>query len=150
MITINTPQDPLSRLAIAIFHAHGLLLRNGDRLTKELGQSSARWQILGSISQESQTVASIAKRIGHARQSVQRIADVLVKDNLATYAINPAHKRARLLVLTPQGVLVLNDIYTQNAAWTKRMLTKLDEQQVAELAYQLELATAILEKDEQH
>jgi hypothetical protein len=36
-----------------------------------------------------------------ARQGVQRLADVLVRDGLAVYEPNPAHRRAKLLRLTP-------------------------------------------------
>ena len=76
MESTGKPNDPLSRFALSIFWINGLLLRNGDRLTRSIGQSSARWQVLGRVGDQPQTVAQIARDMGHARQSVQRVADV--------------------------------------------------------------------------
>ena len=41
--------------------------------------------------------------MGLARQSVQRLADILVGEGLACYEDNPAHKSAKLLSPTAQG-----------------------------------------------
>src|SRR5687768_1571580 len=45
--------------------------------------------------------------VGHTRQSVQRVADLLVADGLAQYHPNPAHRRAKLLQITTAGHRVL-------------------------------------------
>ena len=45
----------------------------------------------------------MARDMGHARQSVQRLADALAKEGLVVYKDNPADQRSRLLELTPQG-----------------------------------------------
>ncbi|CAM5668213.1 winged helix-turn-helix transcriptional regulator [Streptomyces californicus] len=41
--------------------------------------------------------------MGITRQSVQRIADLLVERGLAEYTENPAHRRAKLLQVTDAG-----------------------------------------------
>ncbi len=41
--------------------------------------------------------------MGITRQSVQRIADLLVDKGLAEYRPNPAHRRAKLVAMTPAG-----------------------------------------------
>ena len=89
-------------------------MRTGDRLTRSIGQSSARWQVLGRVGDQPQTVAQIARDMGHARQSVQRVADVLAAEGLVVYQENPADRRAQLLALTPQGAEVLKTIYSLN------------------------------------
>jgi DNA-binding MarR family transcriptional regulator len=62
-------------------------------------------------------VAEIGRVLGLARQGVQRIADVLETEGLVRYEDNPAHQRAKLLVLTDKGQAVLHDIQTRQAAW---------------------------------
>jgi DNA-binding MarR family transcriptional regulator len=49
------------------------------------------------------TVAEIARRLRLARQSVQRVADLLAGEGLCSYEDNPRHRRAKLLGLTPKG-----------------------------------------------
>ncbi len=50
------------------------------------------------------SVAMIARRLGLARQSVQRVADaIVVADDLATFEPNPDHQRSPLLTLTDAG-----------------------------------------------
>lgn len=52
---------------------------------------------------EGLSVAHIARRLGLARQSVQRTADSLVERDLARYAANPDHARSPLLEPTEAG-----------------------------------------------
>src|SRR5919197_5181614 len=75
----------------------------GEALAKPAGQTLARWLVLEAIQDQPATVAQIARTMYLARQSVQRLADVLVRDGLAVYESNPAHRRAKLLRLTPRG-----------------------------------------------
>lgn len=120
-------------------------MRNGDKITRSIGQSSARWQVLGRLGYKPHTVSQIARDMGHARQSVQRIADVLVKEGLALYKDNPADRRAQLLELTPQGMEVLMAIYALNEAWAAHIMTKLDPEQLVTIAEALEGIGEVLE-----
>src|ERR1051326_2213925 len=149
MESTGKPNDPLGRFALNIFRINGLLLRTGDRLTRSIGQSSARWQVLGRVGDQPQTVAQIARDMGHARQSVQRIADVLAREGLIVYQKNPAHRRAPLLELTPHGAEILMRIYSLNEQWIQHIMTKLNSEQVAAVADALEGIAHILEADEQ-
>ncbi len=67
MESTGIPDDPLSRFSLSIFRLNGLLMWNGDRITGSIGQSSARWQVLGRVGYQPQTVAQMARDMGHAR-----------------------------------------------------------------------------------
>ena len=149
MESTGRPNDPLSRFALSIFWTNGLLMRNGDRLTRSIGQSSARWQVLGRVGDQPQTVAQIARNMGHTRQSVQRVANVLATEGLVVYQQNPADRRAQLLALTPQGAEVLRTIYSLNQEWERHIMTKLNPEHLDAVADALEEIARILEADEQ-
>jgi DNA-binding MarR family transcriptional regulator len=118
---------------MSIFKVNGLLIQAGEGITEPLGQSSARWQVLGRA-HEPQTVARIARDIGHARQSVQRIADILAMEGLVAFKDNPADRRARLLELTSEGTEVLHAIYQRQVEWSLRIMQDLDPVQLVEIA----------------
>jgi DNA-binding MarR family transcriptional regulator len=145
MAANDVPDDPLSRFSLSIFRVYGLLMESGDRVTRSIGQSSARWQVLGRAGYEAQTVAQMAREMGHARQSVQRVADVLANEGLVAYKDNPADRRAKLVELTPRGEEVLAAIYTLNETWSQHIMDKLDPQQLSQLADALEKIGDILE-----
>ncbi len=96
---------PTNALVLEVFRLNGALIRIGDALVKPLGLTSARWQVLGSIAHGGGTfsVARLADNMGLARQSVQRIVDELAEAGLVGFEPNPAHKRAKLVVMTPRG-----------------------------------------------
>jgi DNA-binding MarR family transcriptional regulator len=97
--------DALTDLVINLFRVNSLLLTAGDRLVARLGLTSARWQVLGAIAnaERPQPVAWLARDIGGNRQNVQRIVNDLDKAGLVTFAPNPHHRRASLVVLTDKG-----------------------------------------------
>lgn len=105
-MTHHPPFDhPANALVLEIFRLNGALIKFGDALVRPLGLTSARWQVLGSIAHGGGTfsVARLADNMGLARQSVQRIVDELAQAGLVDFADNPAHKRAKLVVMTPRG-----------------------------------------------
>ena len=150
MTSPDVPDDPLSRFSLSIFRINGLLMRSGDSLTRSIGQSSARWQVLGRAGYQPQTVAQMAREMGHARQSVQRIADVLAEEGLVSYKDNPADRRARLVELTPQGADVLATIYALNDEWSRNLMEKLNPEQLVEIADALDHIAEIFEADDQY
>jgi len=146
MKSTGKPDDAWSKFALTIFEINGLLMRAGDGITQSIGQSSARWQVLGRVF-EPQTVAKMARDMGHARQGVQRVADVLVKEGLIVYKDHPTDRRTKLLELTPQGMEVLTAIYVRQMEWSQRIMTKLNPEQVAMVADALEDIGQILETE---
>ncbi len=114
-----------TELVLNIFKLNGAFLEAGNQLTKLAEQSSARWQVMGCVDKEGLSVAAIARIMGLARQSVQRTADILVLEGLATYQENPEHKRAKLLRLTRKGLAALEQIETAQAIWANELGKKL-------------------------
>jgi DNA-binding MarR family transcriptional regulator len=133
-------------LVIEVFRLNGLLLSAGDRLSAPAGLTSARWQVLGVVDPEPVPVADIARTMGLARQSVQEIADALVRDGLATWSENPKHKRAKCLGLTERGVDALYDVEQAHAVWANEAAAALDPERVRAAVALLRDARAQLEK----
>jgi len=99
----------------------------GEALARPAGQTLARWLVLGAVQDAPATVAQVARTLHLARQGVQRLADLLVRDGLAVYQDNPAHRRAKLLQLTPRGRATLRTIDTAQAAWADALGARLGE-----------------------
>jgi DNA-binding MarR family transcriptional regulator len=102
----------------------------GEALAKPTGQTLARWLVLETVQDRPATVAQIARTLHLARQGVQRLSDLLVRDGLAAYEDNPAHRRAKLLRLTPQGRRALRTIQTAQAAWADSLGAKIGEEEL--------------------
>ncbi|MGA4400340.1 MarR family winged helix-turn-helix transcriptional regulator [Ralstonia nicotianae] len=95
----------LSGLILDLFRLNSQVLTAGDRLVADLGLTSARWQILGTVNavDRPQPVAWLARDMGANRQNVQRIVNDLEKEGLVAFEANPHHKRAQLVVMTEKG-----------------------------------------------
>ena len=109
--------EAFSALVVQVLKLAGRLAATGNTLAAPAGQSAARWQVLAALKHQPTTVASIARALSLARQSVQRVADLLVADGLAQYLDNPAHQRAKLLSLTEPGLAALRTIQIAQAEW---------------------------------
>jgi DNA-binding MarR family transcriptional regulator len=102
---------------VQVFRLNGALTAAGDALAQPAGQTSARWRVLAAVEHEPLTVAQIARAWSLARQSVQRVADLLERDGLVSYQPNPAHRRASLVEPTAEGRAALERIQAAQAAW---------------------------------
>jgi DNA-binding MarR family transcriptional regulator len=109
--------DAFTELVVRVFRLNGLLSAAGDALAQPAGQTSARWRILAAVEDSPSSVARIARAWGLARQSVQRVADMLVRDGMAVYEENPDHRRAQLLRLTARGKRALRAIQAAQRSW---------------------------------
>jgi DNA-binding MarR family transcriptional regulator len=119
--------DAFSDLVVQVFQLEGLLSAAGDALAKPAGQTSARWRILAAVEEEPQTVSQIARAWGLARQSVQRVADALVREGWAVYEENPGHRRAQLVRITPQGWRALRRIQAAQRSWANALGAEIGE-----------------------
>ncbi|MGA7217654.1 MAG: MarR family transcriptional regulator [Candidatus Sulfotelmatobacter sp.] len=99
------------------------MLTAGDRLVADLGLTSARWQILGTIAaaHRPQSVAWLARDMEANRQNVQRIVNDLAGDGLVAFQPNPHHRRAQLIALTDRGRQKLDTAMRLQAPWINRL-----------------------------
>ncbi|MFJ7048735.1 MarR family winged helix-turn-helix transcriptional regulator [Streptomyces sp. NPDC101112] len=138
-------QDLLSRTALGVFRLNGQLLSVADELARPAGLTAAWWQVLGAVLPEPLPVSGVARAMGITRQSVQRVADLLVDRGLAAYVPNPAHRRAKLLTPTPAGRAAVEKIDPGHAALADRLAEALGEEGFAETVRVLEALSAALE-----
>lgn len=136
--------DAFSALVVRIFQTNGYLLAAGDALAAPSGQTSARWQVMAAVEEQARSVADIARLLGLARQSVQRVADLLAEGGLAVYRENPAHLRAKLLELTPHGRAQLARIAEAQAVWANDLAGRLGEGHIANATAALTALLALL------
>jgi len=118
-------QDLLSASALAVFRLNGQMLEVAEGLARPVGLTAAWWQVLGAVLGEPLSVAGVARQMGITRQSVQRIADLLVERGLAEYLANPAHRTAKLLGPTTAGREAVQQINPAHAAFAKRLADEL-------------------------
>ena len=100
---MREPQDLLSGVALTVFKLNGQFLSVAEDMARPVGITAAWWQVLGAVLDEPLSVSGIAREMGITRQSVQRIANILVSKGLAEYLPNPAHRRAKLVRPTGAG-----------------------------------------------
>ena len=119
-----------TNFVVELFRLNGKMIAAGDKLTRDLGMTSARWQVLGAIGREAKTVADAARVMGLTRQNVQRIADWLAESGMAEFIDNPNHRRAKLVTLTPKGVALRQRINRRQARWANDIAAHLTLEEV--------------------
>ena len=134
---MTTPEEravALGELTFEVFRVNSSIVRSGDRLVRDLGLTSARWQVLGSIvlADRPQPVAWIAREIGGHRQNVQRIVNDLERDGLVAFAPNPHHKRAQLVVVTAPGAEAYRQALAASAPWALHAADGVSAERLAE------------------
>ncbi|GJD53531.1 hypothetical protein OPKNFCMD_6308 [Methylobacterium crusticola] len=137
-------------LVLEVFRLNGALLAAGDGLTRDLGLTSARWQVLGALALAGQplTVAGIARRMGLTRQAVRRLVADLGRDGFVGLDPNPDHRRASLVVPTGAGRRAYAAAGLRQAAWAERVARECDVASLTEAACLLRRLRAALERDE--
>ena len=115
----------LSAAALTAFRLNGQFLDVAEELARPAGLTAAWWQVLGAVLDEPLPVSGIARSMGITRQSVQRIADLLVGRGLAEYRPNPAHRTAKLLRPTGPGRAAIREIGPGHSALAARLLDRL-------------------------
>ena len=123
--------DHLALLIADVFEAAGALRAHGDVLAAAVGQTQARWQVLSVLTDGDWTVATAARRLGVTRQNVQRIADLLVADGLASYELNPRHHGSPLVRLTADGRKALDVITAASLAWRRDTVSGISDEHLS-------------------
>lgn len=136
-------------IVLEVFRLNGALIAAGDALTRDLGLTSARWQVLGAVALAGRplTVAGVARAMGLTRQAVRRIVTDLAAGGLVALAPNPDHRRADLVVLTSAGRVAYAAADARQAAWAARIGAACGPCDVAGAASLLRRLRAALERD---
>lgn len=138
-------QALLSGSALGVFRLNGQFLAVAEELARPAGLTAAWWQVLGAVLGEPLPVAGVARAMGITRQSVQRIADLLVDKGLAEYRPNPAHRRAKLLAPTEEGRAAISRIDPGHAAFADRLAQAFGEAELADAVRVLERLSKVLD-----
>ena len=126
------PAEAFTQLILEIFRINGQLLAAGDQLTKELGLTSALWQVLGAINEKPLPIAQIARNMGLTRQGVRRTTNVLEEKGFIEFQDNPNHQRSKLVVLTDKGRDVLDQVSALQVDWANSIASELDKEKLDE------------------
>lgn len=138
-------QQLLSGIAKTVFRLNGQLLSIAEDLARPTGLTAAWWQVLAAVLREPLSVADISRSIGNTRQSVQRVADLLVDQGLAEYQPNPAHRRAKLLAPTKEGRSAVKAIAPAHADLARGLCSEFGEEDLRQLMEHLTRLSAALE-----
>ncbi len=127
-MTRRSRSDALTDLILEVFRLNGRLLAAGDALVQPIGLTSARWQVLGAIALGSQpmTVAELARSMGLAPQSVQRIVNELEAERIVQLIDNPSHKRAKRVILSKAGETLYAAALERQMPWARSLSEGLD------------------------
>ena len=116
----------LTEIVLLTFRLEGGFIAAADRISAPSGLTAARWKVLGAMLYEKRSVAEIGRMMGLARQSVQRLADILVDEGLARYEDNPAHKSAKLLSPTAEGRARIARLAGRQTKWANKVSSGID------------------------
>ncbi|NYH41708.1 DNA-binding MarR family transcriptional regulator [Micromonospora jinlongensis] len=108
--------DAYRLLMADVYELAGESRRSSEELAREEGQTAARWHVMSVLTDGSRTVASAARRLGLARQSVQRVVDDLARAAMVELHDNPDHRRAPLVALTEAGRNTLTGLLERSDA----------------------------------
>lgn len=133
----------LTSLVMMVFRLNGAILRAAEHISTPVGLTPARWQVLGVALQEPKTVSEISRNLGLARQSVQRLADVLVSEGMGEYVDNPAHVRAKLFAPTERALKTISALADAQSQWANNVSSVAD---AAQLSHCLALLNTLVER----
>jgi DNA-binding MarR family transcriptional regulator len=129
-MSVPDPRSDAARrfaaLVADVYELAGELAACGERIARHAGQSGARWKVLSAASVGGQTVPQLARRLGLARQSVQRVCDALEDEGLVEYRDNPDHRRSARVDLTSRGTQTLSKLSAAAAEWENPLARRMD------------------------
>ena len=147
-----TPQTEagalLTEVILTTFRLNARLLEAAQGLAANGGITAAWWQVLGGVLDQPRTVAAIGRRMGMTRQGVQRVADLLVANQLAEYHSNPAHRRAKLLACTEAGYWAIRQISFVAHPFGNRIGAQLATDELRSTLTTMRRLVALLEADQ--
>ena len=118
-----------------LFRLHHIMMRVGDRLTREHRLSSSRWMLLCVLGRhdEPMTVGEVSDDLLLSAQNVSRMAAVLESEGLLERSNRPGRGRTTYLSLTQRGRGARSLLDELGGSFVERMLAGLDEQRIERL-----------------
>jgi DNA-binding MarR family transcriptional regulator len=107
---------PIDELIVTVFRLNGSLIEAGSRLVEDIGLTP---------------VPQIARNMGLARQSVQRVVDLLLEKKFVILENNPHHRRAKLVVLSREGATVYDKAERRQRPWAKSLSAGLTQEAIS-------------------
>ena len=114
--------EAFAPLTVEIFRINGALLAAGNRLSRDLRLTSARWQVLGALQNGPLTIPQIARNVGSTRQSVRRLIEVLARQGRVETVSNPHHRKSDLVRLTDSGMKAFSKLKQRQRNWHPRIM----------------------------
>lgn len=125
----------IEALIIEIVATFFLLRAEGMRIGVVSPSGEGYWSVLRLLKMKGpQTVPQLARYRYVPRQSVQRLANEMLKDGVIELVKNPAHKRSKLLQLTPAGEAVFQEMSDRVAKLAETLATHQDATQLQNAA----------------
>lgn len=117
------------RIEIEIVHASAILIRELDLLVDDLCLTHARLRVLQTIERAGRalTVSQLARRMGVARQSAQRVINDLQSVEIVEFVCNPDHMRSPLVQLTATGEKAYEEAESRRRRWATNIAESLAE-----------------------
>ncbi|MGJ8662880.1 MAG: MarR family winged helix-turn-helix transcriptional regulator [Marinicella sp.] len=139
----------LTDVILKTFHFNGVLTAAGDLLTQEYGLSSARWKVMGAIteSQQALSVAEIARLMGLTRQAVQRLSNEMVQGGWLIFKENPKHQRAKLVLLSEHGKKVYAALDQKQSMWVNELAKQIKTEDLQVTKSVIERVIKLIESD---
>jgi len=118
-------------LIIEIVATFFLLRAEGMRIGVVSSSGEGYWSVLRLLKVNgAQTVPQIARYRYVPRQSVQKLANEMLEDGVIELVNNPAHKRSKLLRLTPKGEAVFAELSDRIAVLSETLAEQGDASQL--------------------
>ena len=114
--------EAFAPLVVEIFRINGAVLSAGNRLSRDLRLTSARWQVLGALQNGPLTVPQIARNMGLTRQSVRRLIELLARQGRVETLDNPHHRKSDLVRLTADGLKAFKKLQQRQQNWHPRIM----------------------------
>ncbi len=100
---------------------------SGDSIGAVTPSGAGAYGLLRSLSESGpQTVPALARARPVARQHIQRMANEMAAQGLVEFIANPAHKRSRLLSLTPEGAGLYAALSARLSELAERLAADMD------------------------
>jgi len=121
-----SPFESVLNETVALFHRLRVV---AEQIHRQGAMSAGRRGVLKNLERLGpQTVPQMARARPVSRQHIQTLVNQLTAEGLVELSDNPAHKRSRLVRLTPQGKALVEAMNRREAALLSRLKIGIPEQ----------------------